>query len=133
MFRFKFFVVVLTIFSQIFGPNVVIKGSQCNCNQKKGSKITQNVQKITIFIEKRIGPRKLEKDNFHDWEEMALMRIEHVMKQKDSIAHHHNWMRQKGQNTSVHYVNDLDIDYVHEKLQIITVRDIDFRFHIPSS
>ena len=32
-------------------------------------------------------------------------------------------MRQKGQNASVHYVNDLDIDYVHEKLQIITVED----------
>ena len=82
---------------------------------------------MTVFIEKRIGPRKLEKDNFRDWEEMALMRIEHVMKQKDSIAHHHSWMRQKGQNTSVHYVNDLDIDYVHEKLQIITVRDTDSR------
>ena len=123
MFRFRFFVVIVTIFSQIFGPNVVISGSQCNCNQKKGKKALKNPQVDSFFIEKRIGPRKLEKDNFYDWEEMALMRIEHVMKQKDSIAHHHNWMRQKGQNASVHYVNDLDIDYVHEKLQIITVED----------
>lgn len=91
--------------------------------RKKVQKIPKKYTKLTSFLEKRVGPRKLEKDNFRDWEEMALMRIEHVMKQKDSIAHHHNWMRQKGQNTSVHYVNDLDIDYVHEKLQIITARD----------
>ena len=84
--------------------------NQCNVNkcQAAGQSKSQSENEMNGYIEKRLNRNK-----FKTWDEMALAKIEHVMKQKEALQHYKAWMNSKNQTVHVHYVNDIDMDYVY--------------------